>query len=233
MTEITILAVTRLSDGVCVAGVTQDGQWVRPTRPTSLDWRQLEYSDCKDKSGAWAVRKGNIVAMDLAEPIPAEAHSEDLRIGRQAPVLVKQLPEAEYRQVCAELTEGSTAPIEGPDAKRSLMMVHPAKITSFSFDVEENWKGQKKYTPRCTFWLGGRLYRDRSVSDAEWREHGRHIRKKNGGDCRLTGEEVFRSLGIEDCWLTLGRNEVESNIYLMVIGVHLFPVRRFEMDFGR
>ena len=43
MTETTILAVTRLSSGVCVAGITKRGNWVRPTRPNHDDsWRQLD-----------------------------------------------------------------------------------------------------------------------------------------------------------------------------------------------
>jgi len=61
MVEITILALTRLSDGVCAAGITNDGKWVRPTRPNPSGWRQLEYSDCKDANGSWVVRKGNAV----------------------------------------------------------------------------------------------------------------------------------------------------------------------------
>ena len=233
MTEITILAVTRLSDGVCVAGLKQDSTWVRPTRPNASGWRQLEYSDCKDKSGEWVVRKANVVAMDLVGPIPAGAHTEDWRVGDRLPKLVRELPEDEYRLICKNLQEGSTSPIEAPNASRSLVMVHPDKVTSFSFDIEENWKCQKRYAPRCTFGLGGKLYRRIPISDAEWRSYGRGQRKAHDGDCQLTAKEVFDELGAENCWLTLGRNEIDSTIYLMVIGVHLFPIRRFEMDFKR
>lgn len=78
MTEITILAVSRISDGVCVAGITDDGQWIRPTRPNRDDsWRQLELDDCSDIKGNWIVRKGNRVKFDLIESIPKGAHSED------------------------------------------------------------------------------------------------------------------------------------------------------------
>ncbi len=233
MTEIIVLAVTRLSDGVCVAGVINDGDWVRPTRSNAAGWRQLEYGDCRDADREWVVRKGNVVRMDLAKPIPHASHSEDWLIGEQRPSLVKELSENDYHGICEELQEKSTMPIEVPGAKRSLMMVHPETITSFSFDTETSSKGRLKYTPRCSFRLGGRLHQRVATSDAEWRQYGRAQRRKHGGDCHLAGAAVLGELGAEDCWLTLGRNEVASNIYLMVIGVHLFPPRRFPRDFKR
>jgi len=78
-----------------------------------------------------------------------------------------------------------------------------------------------------------RLHRDRPISDAEWRGYGRSHRKRHGGNVRVDAEEIFEELDTEDCWLTLGRNKMGSNIYLMVIGAHLFPVRHFTMDFKR
>ena len=153
-------------------------------------------------------RNGNVVAMDLVEPIPLGAHTEDWLVGDKRPKLVKQLADDEYREACGALQENSTAPIEGRNAKRSLMMVHPEKITSFAFDIEENWEGQKRYTPRCTFRVSGRLHRDRPISDAEWRGYGRRHRKRHGGNVRVDAEEIFEELDTEDCWLTLGRNEM-------------------------
>ena len=233
MTETTVLAVTRLGDGVCVAGVDGDGKWVRATRPSPSGWRQLEYSDCKDRSGVWVVRKGNVVAMDLVKPIQLGAHTEDWLVGDNRPRLVKQLADDEYREVCRKLQENSTASIEGPNAIRSLMVVRPDKITSFSFNIDVKWERQRRYTPRCAFRLGGRPYQRVAISDAEWRGYGRSQRKRHNGDCQLSAREILDEVGMEDCWLTLGRNDIGSTVYLMVVGVHLFPPRRFEMDFLR
>ena len=73
-----MLAVTRLSDGVCVAGITRGGKWIRPIRPNSGDtWRQVEKADCKDKDGKWVVCKGCVVDMDIRDPIPRDIHVED------------------------------------------------------------------------------------------------------------------------------------------------------------
>lgn len=113
------------------------------------------------------------------------------------------------------------------------MLVHPDQIRSFSFDIETGRTGRARYTPRCDFRLGWRRYPNVAISDAEWRHYGRGWRESRGGDCRIAGEEVLDGLGADDCWLALGRNEYRSTVYLMVVGVHLFPPRRFEMDFRR
>jgi len=117
MTEIIVLAVTRLSSGVCVAGITSDGEWIRPTRPNANDtWRQLEYDDCKEGVGDWIVRKGNTVRMDLVKPIPQGDHSEDWLVGKSRPEPVGELSEAEYKHVCQRITEAATDPVEGKQA---------------------------------------------------------------------------------------------------------------------
>ena len=233
MTEITILAVTRISDGVCVAGITSDGGWIRPTRLQSGGWRYLDYSDCEDKSGNWIVRKGYIVKMELIKHIPEGAHSEDWLIGARKPVLATELSDEDYSEICKEVNETSTDCIEGPDADRSLVLVHPNKFTAFDFAVETTLEGRRRYVPRCSFRLGRRPYPRVGISDAEWRGYGRQFLRDNGRTHRASADDIFSANRTRDCWLTLGRNQVNSNIYLLVTGVHLIPARHFEMDFGR
>ena len=123
MTEITILAVSRLSSGVCVAGVTSEREWIRPTRPNVNDiWRQLERSDCEDSDGQWVIRKGNVVRMDLVEPIPKGTHCEDWLIGKRKPKLVKELSDEDYQSICEDLTEKSLENVDCKDAKQSLVL---------------------------------------------------------------------------------------------------------------
>jgi hypothetical protein len=233
MVEITILALTRLSDGVCVAGITNDGRWIRPTRPNPSGWRQLEYSDCKDANAHWVVRKGNVVRMDIVKPIPEEQHSEDWLVGSRKPELVKKLSEKEYLRTCNQIADTSTAPIDNPNAARSLALVHPEKVISFSFGIETDWEGEKKYRPRCTFRLGKRVYTNKGITDAEWRGYGRKYLQNGSSYQRLQFSAIFADTGTNDCWFTLGANRVKSTDYLLVIGIHLFPVRHFQMDFKR
>jgi hypothetical protein len=234
MTEVTILAASRLGDGVCVAGVTGDGDWVRPTRPNAPDtWRQLERSDCEDSNGKWVVRRGNVVTMDLVQSIPKGAHSEDWLIGNRKPKLVKELSEEDYQCICEDLTEDSLENVDCEDAKRSLVLVHPDKITSFSFALETSWEGQRKYIPRCNFRLSNRLHLRMGITDLEWRGYGRQVMRKHGGDCLLKADDIFEENSTNDCWLTIGRNLLRSRFYLLAAGIHLFPVRHFDMNFKR
>jgi len=234
MTKITILAVSRISDGVCVAGITDDGQWIRPTRPNRDDsWRQLEFDDCKDSRGHWVLRKGNRVRIHLIKQIPHQNHSEDWLIGDQKPQLVKELSVDYYQAVCEQFTEESLDEIDCEDADRSLILIHPSKITSFSFAVEMNWKRQKKYIPRCSFKLGNRTYLQKGISDLEWRGYGRQVMRKHGVNCSLKASEIFEQNGTTDCWFTIGRNPLQSRFYFLVVGIHLFPPRHFDMDFKR
>jgi hypothetical protein len=233
VTEITILAVTRLSTGVCVAGITKDGQWVRPTRPNREDsWRQLEFNDCKDANGQWIVTKGNIVKMDLVRPIPRGNHSEDWVIGNKKPELLGEFSELEFGKFCEAHSENSLKSLEGNKVDRSLAMIHPDKIGSFYFGPDE--RKTEKYIPRCTFRLGSCRYSDIGITDAEWRGLGRIINiNAKSKSCEVSANDLFKALGTESCYLSIGRYEVKTTTYFLVIGVHLFPVRHFDMDFER
>lgn len=234
MTEITILAVSRLSDGVCVAGITDDGQWIRPTRPNKNDsWRQLEFDDCKDNRGRWIVRKGNRVRMHLVDKIPEGAHSEDWLIGDRKPKLIEELSDDDYKNFCERFTEKSLDAIDCEDTKRSLILIHPNKVTSFSFALETNWEGQRKYIPRCNFKFGNHIHLRKGISDLEWRGYGRQVMRKYSGNCLLQAEKVFEHNGTRDCSFTVGRNLLEKGFYILIVGVHLFPIRHFDMDFKR
>lgn len=179
MTELTILSVTRLSSGVCVAGINQDGEWVRPTRPNCGDtWRQLEYADCKDSNGNWIVKNGNVVRMDLRDHISLGAHTEDWKIGDHKSELVEELSEDEYMDICEDISEDSLDPLVREEANRSLIMVSPDQISSFSFTIEMDLRGRRKYIPRCTFRADGDWQNNLGVSDAEWRGYGR-------GNCQV------------------------------------------------
>lgn len=234
MTDVIVLAVSRIGSGVCVAGVTGNGDWVRPTRPKSSDsWRQLEYDDCNDARGHWVMCKGHVVRMELTEHIPKDDHCEDWLIGDRKPELVGVLPEDEYRRLCQTTAENDLSAIEGVTAFRSLAMIRPDELRAFSFQHETSWEGVKKYIPRCDFVNAGCTYNGLGISDAEWRGYGRSLMEKRGSDCHIRAQDLFNQFGIRDCLLTLGRNQVAGKPYLLVIGVHLFPVQRFEMDFGR
>jgi len=233
MVDVVILAVTRLSSGVCVAGITDNGKWIRPTRPNyNKTWRQLEFDDCKNTNSDWIVKKGNIVRMDIREHIPSGFHTEDYLIGSQKPELLKTLSEKEYVSICEEYSEKSVSVLEQVNSQRSLMLVRPEEITAFSFQHETNRKGKDSFVPRCTFKSGNLWENNIGITDAEWRSFSRQYAKEHSKKI-VCSKEVFDALGTQQCWFTIGKNMVESNEYLLVVGIHLFPIQNFAMDFDR
>jgi hypothetical protein len=222
-----------MGDGVCVAGITDDGHWIRPTRPRTKEWRYLDYDDCKDSKGNWIVLKGNRVGMHLTERIPEGAHSEDWLIGDKRPQLIEKLSDGDYKTLCERFTEKSLDDIDCEEAKRSLTLIHPSKITSFSFAIETSWEGKRKFIPRCNFELRNHIPLRIGISDLEWRGYGRQVMQKHGNGCLLQADKIFEQNGTKDCWFTVGRNLLKEKVYMLIVGVHLFPVRHFEMDFKR
>ena len=229
----TILAVSRISDGVCVAGVTDTGRWIRPTREHPDGWRQLEYSDCRNAKGKWVIRKGNRVAVSVKKRISRveDGHTEDFLVGDRPPELLEVLEEDEYRGICTKAEGADTSVIEETRRRRSIMIVRPDSVHDFSFCVEITRSGARRYCPRCSFTIGRQPYRRVVISDAEWRACGRQ-RQFFQSPC-ITWPQICRHLAVEDCRLTLGGNLVGDKPYLLISGVHLFPVRRFPLDFER
>ncbi len=234
MTDITVLAVSRLSGGCCVAGVDGEGNWVRPTR-VKPGWRQMERADLSDRDGNLVVQKGNVVSFDLAEaiPRPRDGHTEDWRLGDQPPQLVRKLKPHEQAELCGAIQEEAISEIEPSERSRSLMLVHPDEVLEFSFQHETSWEGQTRYTPRCTFVLGGRRFSGVGISDAEWRGLGRRLMAEHDDPCSVGSAVLFEELGTEDCWLTVGGYDVGSTAYLLIVGVLLLPPKHFRMDFKR
>lgn len=233
--EIALLAVTRLSDGVCLAGVNRAGAWIRPTRPANLEdtWRQLEKEDCCDRQGNWVACKGNVVDVDLARAIPKGYHSEDWLVGERPIKLVRELPEDAHMKVCSRFSEGNLRRLFVRRAPRSLILIEPDEIVSFDFGFELSRRGDTRYLPRLSFEHQCQKYADVAVTDAEWRGLGRQLMREYRGDCHFAGRELLDRFGIRRRWLSVGRYDGDDKPYLLVIGVHLFPVQRFAMDFER
>ena len=196
--EIALLAVTRLGDGVCVAGITREGKWIRPTRPVGGDegWRCIEKDDCCDEKGEWVLKKGNVVDMDLTEPIPLGYRTEDWRLGDRPPRLVRELPEERYRMVCERFAERNPRRLFVKKEPRSLMLIVPQQIETFTFETEEKEGGVLKYRPRVSFTAADHLYRGVAVTDAEWRGYGREVMKELGDPCAMSGNEILKRLGV-------------------------------------
>ena len=74
MTELVLLAVTRMLSGVCIGGVPPgSGAWVRPVKPFGA----LQLGDIRYADGT-LMQPFDRVALNLGAPRPAPPHAEDV-----------------------------------------------------------------------------------------------------------------------------------------------------------
>ena len=68
-----LLAVTRMENGFCFAGMTKTGQWVRPVLPNKGQWKYLVYSNGEN------ISIGDIINIS-GSPKSDPPHTEDIEV---------------------------------------------------------------------------------------------------------------------------------------------------------
>jgi len=197
-----VLAVTRLSDGVCAACLNEQCKWVRPTRENASGWRQLTVDDLKDSAGRIVVKVGNVVRWTLGPPAPRDVHSEDVFVGAARPQFEKTLPRPQLLQLCNRLCEND---MEGflSGSGRSLALFRPGRVIRVTFRRND----AEKLSARIRFRHGCDVV-DLSVTDLAWRALGRSLLRQRGTD-----ELSFRPAPLRCCaglsilYLAVGRGQ--------------------------
>jgi hypothetical protein len=206
--ELLIMAVTRLGDGVCVAGVNPNGRWVRPTRENAKGWRQLTVDDLKDSDGRVVVKVGNVVQWPLGAAVPRDVHTEDVLVSRTRPRLVRTLPPEQLLARCMELRAWS---LDGflRGTERSLMLLQPPLIRTFDFSTT----GKGGISARIHF-VHGAMREDFSVTDVTWRAMGRHLLERlQAADLSLTEADLHYEAGLAVRYLAVGRGQLHEGRY--------------------
>ena len=202
-----VMSVTRLSDGVCVAGVDAENAWVRPTREKTPGWRQLEPGDLRDARGQAVVQVGHIVDWPLGAPAPQGVHAEDVLVTRAPPRLTATLSHPELLCRCGDLCE-----LELGDflrsARRSLGLFKRQWVDRIFFSAE----GKGGIAARIQFRHG--LVEDNfSVTDLRWRALGRRVLAR-WGRTQLSWSEsdLLRHLKLRIRYLAIGRGQATDKI---------------------
>jgi hypothetical protein len=210
-----VMAVTALADGVCVACVNENRQWVRPTRQQRPDWRQLHVADLKDETGRVVVQAGNEVRWEVGPPAPHAVHTEDAFVGHRAPQLARALGYVELLAWCEYLRRPDLrAFLSSTD--RSLMLCRPAHITRAQFSAS----GKGGITARLRFECEGDA-EDFSVTDLRWRALGRELLARRGAKLlNLSEFELRRQAGIQVRYLAIGRGQAWEEKLHPLAGAH-------------
>ncbi|MEW6251641.1 MAG: hypothetical protein AB1716_13430 [Planctomycetota bacterium] len=204
--KLLVMAVTRLSDGVCVACLDEENRWVRPTRLKRANWRQLELADLRDAEGRVVVAVGNEVEWELDRPAPLAVHSEDVLVGRGQPRLVRTLPAVEFLERCGRVCDHDLcAFLRSPD--RSLTLIRPERLRCLSFSEAGKVAGKPGLTARIYF-VHQRLIDDFGVTDLGWRAFGRTLlAQRHVPQVALAAEALADSAGLNIRYLAIGRGQ--------------------------
>lgn len=234
--EILILAVTRMADGIGLAGMTQDPdpvtglRWVRPVRehghllPEDLVTREGEH-----------LRPFDVVELNLIRPRPHLPHVEDwvTDFSRQRPHLLRRL-EGERRTAFLHKYLDRAPEEVLQRQERACCLVKPDWIKGeFRLDGTSG-----KYSARMAFGLGPWRYLGAvakgglEVTDVQWRAWGRGWVPEEGGWANFDEGDLEARVGTQEVYLTVGLTPSSERAFSPIIaGVHTIPEYETAIDY--
>ncbi len=226
---ITILAVSKLGNELCVAGVDENDNWIRPTS-LSGGWRQFYKVDIYDKNNRPIIALSNVVAIRLIRHIPqiGTPHIEDWEYDFLSckPVFKKNLNDSQRVHLFQKSSEQSLDSLI-ENHERSLCLIEPTSIVSANF-ANISYRG--KYQPILDFTFKDKLY-SYKVTDINWRAFGRYLSTK-GHKRVLNGKKLQDILQYSSLFLAIGLTRLYKGEYWpMVVGVHTVPQFPLKIDY--
>ncbi len=217
--RITILANTkRKGDGVCIAGIDQDGSWIRPVK---VDGNYLEKKD---------LFSGNNVIIDtfyevdivLDRYIPNPPNTEDYKISDDTkPELVRKiLTDNERLKFLDKFVDPCVEDIFN-GGKRALGLVQCKEI----INVEAGWCSDGKFYNTITFKDNSSKEYTLSVTDLRWAAFKKHFIKSNNlQSIQLNNREIIKLCKPESIFFSLGlARETDMKMKELIIGVFTIP----------
>jgi hypothetical protein len=222
MTELVLLAVTRMLSGVCIGGVRSEatpgaggGRWVRPVKAFGCP----QLGDIRYAGGA-LMRPFDIVALHLLQPQPDPPHVEDVLCDfiRPRPEWRGRLDESERQAFLDACADPHPAEI-WCGGSRSLTLFEPAALSAaFALD---SYSG--KYECRIA-WPGCDRSQGVPVTDLKWRALGREWMTRGPQHQQYDLPALKRRLEAERIFLAVGLSRnYQRQFWPIVVGVHILP----------
>ena len=236
ITEVLLLAVTKMLGGLCIAGVTTEPdpvsglRWVRP-RP---EFGHVLLGDVTTAEGQ-VVQPFDVVEFCLVRPKPDPPHAEDWVVDfvHHHPCVVRRLEGKRRTGFLARYLDREPRQVLHLK-ERSLCLVKPDWVKgNFRLD---RYSG--RFDANLGFGLGRRRY-SRShakggltVTDLKWRALGRAWLPADGGWVDFDEGDLEARYGIEEVYLAVGlTRSFKGEFWPIVIGVHTVPDFEAEVDY--
>jgi hypothetical protein len=223
VSELVLLAVTKMLSGICLAGVPpRGGEWVRPVKAFGT----ILPGDVRYADGSW-MAPFDLVELNLLKPRSQPPHVEDWTCDfvRPRPWRVRTLSLDERR----ELLEGCLDPAaqaEWAARRRSLVLTRPADLTAhFALD------GYSSHYEARLEWPGCGRPRGVPVTDLRWRALGRRLVPPEGGQVTLSLAALRDRVGCQTVYLALGLSRThQGEHWPIVVGAHCLPDYEVALD---
>jgi hypothetical protein len=231
MSEILLLAVTKMLSGLCIGGVVPgEGRWVRPVKEFgSILWGDLKLPDGQ------IMRPFDIVSLSLKRPRPQPPHVEDVLCDfvRPRPQRVRRVPEEEREALLRAALDPHPEEV-WTRHDRSLTLFRPLDLSASFF--HDDYSG--KFEARIA-WPGCGADRGHPVTDLRWRALGRALLPHGGERC-LTWPELQSGAHLagaaastppRSVYLAVGLSRsYQGQYWPIVAGVHLLPDYNVTLD---
>jgi hypothetical protein len=226
--EILILAVTQMTGGVCIAGMSTEPdpstglRWVRPVR----DHDHVLLGDITTADGA-VIQPFDVVELHLLRAQPSPPHTEDwiADFARHRPRILRRLEGERRTAFLRKYVDPDPASVLKSLA-RSLCLVRPGWVNG-RFDLDTH---TGKLEARLAFGLDQDRYLGSvekggiSVTDLRWRALGRAMLPPAGGVLEFDSDALRARLGLHDLFLAIGLTRTfQGARWPIVIGVHVVP----------
>jgi Dual OB-containing domain len=220
VTDLVLLAVTRMQSGVCIGGtppLSRDHppHWVRPVKPFGT----LMPDDIRLPHGG-LMQPWDIVALQLGRARSQPPHVEDVETDfvRARPALRGRLPEPERRAILERLTEPEPERLWREQQRSLTVFSPPALAATFSWDPYSEHYDARLWWPGCGRSDG------LPVTDLKWRALGRQLTAAGPAERHLDTAELRGQLGCEEIFVAAGLSRAfHGDYWPLVVAVHTFP----------
>jgi len=225
---ITITDLSRMGgDRVCIFGLDEYGNPVRPTLPSGIRERNLFDDDNK-----FIIRPFAEIKFNLLRNAPQPPHTEDYILNpRVKPELVRDLTPQESERLLNEnlypaVNEIFGAPIyqyrylRKGEGERSLGTIKADRLLFFEYGLKDNGK----YEYRITFNDATGATYNLPITDCAFRNYCNNLKDIQEGNIQSIPWKLLRNLNRKSIYLRVGlTREFRDVHWLQVSGIHTFP----------
>ena len=227
--NVTILAVTKRYNSVCIAGVDEQRKWIRPVKVGELSLENIRVN------GSNYVSVGNKYEFAFSGHSPLQCQTENYAIEtRQGIVHRATLTETQKRELFLSLSENSLITSNPSlditqilkDKNRSLVLLGPVSIQRVYIYKNGNMKA-----PNITFNInsinvkGPNNRADLPCTDLKFRAFAKELlRQRNANSITLEENELKNLLRYNHVFIVIGLTTLfRGENWPMIIGVHTLP----------